>query len=89
MEAGIYDGWLPHLFDGNLLKGQPIGMINAVIGTAKDSYRKILILAVFSYIHVYTVLSPVIPAYSQHLQTQSGEYETSKGCTINIIHHQS
>ncbi|PNX74436.1 pentatricopeptide repeat-containing protein at5g39350-like protein, partial [Trifolium pratense] len=27
--AGLYDGWLPHLFVGNLLKGQTVGVIGA------------------------------------------------------------
>ncbi|KAK6946433.1 D-isomer specific 2-hydroxyacid dehydrogenase, NAD-binding domain [Dillenia turbinata] len=26
MRAGLYDGWLPHLFVGNLLKGQTVGV---------------------------------------------------------------
>ncbi|KAF6134831.1 hypothetical protein GIB67_002232 [Kingdonia uniflora] len=29
MRAGLYDGWLPHLLEGNLLKGQTVGVIRA------------------------------------------------------------
>ncbi|KAJ0011180.1 hypothetical protein Pint_34311 [Pistacia integerrima] len=29
MRAGLYDGWLPNLFVGNLLKGQTVGVIGA------------------------------------------------------------
>ncbi|KAE9448595.1 hypothetical protein C3L33_19497, partial [Rhododendron williamsianum] len=32
MRAGLYDGWLPHLFVGNLLKGQTVGVIGAAYG---------------------------------------------------------
>jgi hydroxypyruvate reductase 1 len=35
MRAGKYDGWLPTMFVGNLLKGQTVGIIGAGrIGTA-------------------------------------------------------
>ncbi|KAL2331192.1 hypothetical protein Fmac_018773 [Flemingia macrophylla] len=35
MRAGLYDKWLPHLFVGNLLKGQTVGVIGAgSIGSA-------------------------------------------------------
>ncbi|KAJ0829345.1 putative glycerate dehydrogenase [Helianthus annuus] len=29
MRAGLYDGWLPYLFMGNLLKRQTVGVIGA------------------------------------------------------------
>ncbi|PKU62655.1 Glycerate dehydrogenase HPR, peroxisomal [Dendrobium catenatum] len=38
MRAGLYDGWLPNLFVGNLLKGQTVG----VIGAGRIAYGQFL-----------------------------------------------
>ncbi|RIA04386.1 hypothetical protein BRARA_K01377, partial [Brassica rapa] len=38
MRAGLYEGWLPHLFVGNLLKGQTVG----VIGAGRIAYGQFL-----------------------------------------------
>ncbi|KAK1320093.1 Glycerate dehydrogenase HPR, peroxisomal [Acorus calamus] len=41
MRAGLYDGWLPHLFVGNLLKGQTVGVIGA--GRIGSAYARMMI----------------------------------------------
>ncbi|KAI8554035.1 hypothetical protein RHMOL_Rhmol05G0066100 [Rhododendron molle] len=46
MRAGLYDGWLPHLFVGNLLKGQTVGVIGA--GRIGSAYARMM-LTVSSY----------------------------------------
>ncbi|KAL2331205.1 hypothetical protein Fmac_018786 [Flemingia macrophylla] len=40
MRAGLYDGWLPHLFFGNLLKGQTVGVIGA--GRIGSAYARMM-----------------------------------------------
>ncbi|THU67075.1 hypothetical protein C4D60_Mb05t20830 [Musa balbisiana] len=40
MRAGLYDGWLPHLFVGNLLKGQTVGVIGA--GRIGSAYARMM-----------------------------------------------
>ncbi|KAF9684500.1 hypothetical protein SADUNF_Sadunf04G0124600 [Salix dunnii] len=42
MRAGLYDGWLPHLFVGNLLKGQTVGVIGA--GRIGSAYARMMLL---------------------------------------------
>uniref|UniRef100_A0A0E0FZS7 Glycerate dehydrogenase n=1 Tax=Oryza nivara TaxID=4536 RepID=A0A0E0FZS7_ORYNI len=42
MRAGLYDGWLPHLFVGNLLKGQTVGVIGA--GRIGSAYARMMFL---------------------------------------------
>ncbi|KAK2966824.1 hypothetical protein RJ640_026505 [Escallonia rubra] len=41
MRAGLYDGWLPHLFVGNLLKGQTVGVIGA--GRIGSAYARMMV----------------------------------------------
>ncbi|XP_057864899.1 glycerate dehydrogenase isoform X1 [Cryptomeria japonica] len=41
MRAGLYDGWLPHLFVGNLLKGQTVGIIGA--GRIGSAYARMMV----------------------------------------------
>ncbi|KAL0923514.1 hypothetical protein M5K25_007574 [Dendrobium thyrsiflorum] len=41
MRAGLYDGWLPNLFVGNLLKGQTVGVIGA--GRIGSAYARMMI----------------------------------------------
>ncbi|KAM7482757.1 hypothetical protein LguiB_007340 [Lonicera macranthoides] len=43
MRAGLYDGWLPHLFVGNLLKGQTVGVIGA--GRIGSAYARMMVLS--------------------------------------------
>ncbi|KAL9252117.1 Glycerate dehydrogenase-like protein [Drosera capensis] len=43
MRAGLYDGWLPHLFVGNLLKGQTVGVIGA--GRIGSAYARMMVEA--------------------------------------------
>ncbi|BFG37729.1 hypothetical protein CerSpe_240040 [Prunus speciosa] len=40
MRAGLYDGWLPNLFVGNLLKGQTVGVIGA--GRIGSAYARMM-----------------------------------------------
>ncbi|PKA60130.1 Glycerate dehydrogenase [Apostasia shenzhenica] len=50
MRAGLYEGWLPHLYVGNLLKGQTVGVIGAGrIGSANDPIESIHKLERFGY----------------------------------------
>ncbi|GER35896.1 hydroxypyruvate reductase [Striga asiatica] len=42
MRAGLYDGWLPHLFVGNLLKGQTVGVIGA--GRIGSAYARMMVI---------------------------------------------
>ncbi|KAF5947021.1 hypothetical protein HYC85_017249 [Camellia sinensis] len=41
MRAGLYDGWLPQLFVGNLLKGQTVGVIGA--GRIGSAYARMMV----------------------------------------------
>ncbi|MQM03462.1 hypothetical protein Taro_036244 [Colocasia esculenta] len=41
MRAGLYDGWLPNLFVGNLLKGQTVGVIGA--GRIGSAYARMMV----------------------------------------------
>ncbi|KAK2966822.1 hypothetical protein RJ640_026503 [Escallonia rubra] len=41
MRAGLYDGWLPHLFVGNLLKGQTVDVIGA--GRIGSAYARMMV----------------------------------------------
>ncbi|KAL0386863.1 UNVERIFIED_CONTAM: Glycerate dehydrogenase [Sesamum radiatum] len=43
MRAGLYDGWLPHLFVGNLLKGQTVGVIGA--GRIGSAYARMMVIS--------------------------------------------
>ncbi|KAK1399235.1 hypothetical protein POM88_009098 [Heracleum sosnowskyi] len=40
MRAGLYDGWLPHLFVVNLIKGQTVGVIGA--GRIGSAYARMM-----------------------------------------------
>ncbi|PHT63747.1 Glycerate dehydrogenase [Capsicum annuum] len=44
MRASKYEGWLPHLFVGNLLKGQTVGVIGA--GHIGSAYARMMFLKV-------------------------------------------
>uniref|UniRef100_A0A2P2L540 Hydroxypyruvate reductase n=1 Tax=Rhizophora mucronata TaxID=61149 RepID=A0A2P2L540_RHIMU len=41
MRAGLYEGWLPNLFVGNLLKGQTVGVIGA--GRIGSAYARMMV----------------------------------------------
>ncbi|BFG37730.1 hypothetical protein CerSpe_240030 [Prunus speciosa] len=43
MRAGLYDGWLPNLFVGNLLKGQTVGVIGA--GRIGSAYARMMVFS--------------------------------------------
>ncbi|KAH7574886.1 hypothetical protein JRO89_XS02G0017600 [Xanthoceras sorbifolium] len=47
MRAGLYDGWLPHLFVGNLLKGQTVGVIGA--GRIGSAYARMMVIFLLPY----------------------------------------
>uniref|UniRef100_A0A1D1ZJY8 Glycerate dehydrogenase n=1 Tax=Anthurium amnicola TaxID=1678845 RepID=A0A1D1ZJY8_9ARAE len=48
MRAGLYDGWLPNLFVGNLLKGQTVGVIGA--GRIGSAYARMMVIY---YLFIY------------------------------------
>ncbi|PHT45536.1 Glycerate dehydrogenase HPR, peroxisomal [Capsicum baccatum] len=54
MRAGKYEGWLPHLFVGNLLKGQTVGVIGA--GRIGPAHARMMI-----------ILHPVLDKTTYHL----------------------
>ncbi|KAH0464788.1 hypothetical protein IEQ34_004891 [Dendrobium chrysotoxum] len=47
MRAGLYDGWLPNLFVGNLLKGQTVGVIGA--GRIGSAYARMMLQGLRTY----------------------------------------
>ncbi|KAG6521752.1 hypothetical protein ZIOFF_018878 [Zingiber officinale] len=65
MRAGLYDGWLPHLFVGNLLKGQTVGVIGA--GRIGSAYARMM-----------TVHFGAYSAYGQFLQANGEQPVTWK-----------
>lgn len=73
MRAGKYEGWLPTLFVGNLLKGQTVGIIGAGrIGTA---YARMMIegfkMNVIYYdLYQSTRLEKFVSAYGEFLKSQ-------------------
>ncbi|KZV39337.1 glycerate dehydrogenase [Dorcoceras hygrometricum] len=68
MRAGLYDGWLPHLFVGNLLKGQTVGVIGA--GRIGSAYARMMIL-----------IDLDIAAYGKFLKANGEEPVTWKRAT--------
>ncbi|XP_074557408.1 glycerate dehydrogenase HPR, peroxisomal [Curcuma longa] len=71
MRAGLYDGWLPHLFVGNLLKGQTVGVIGA--GRIGSAYARMMIEGfkmnlIYYDLYQSTRLEKFVTAYGQFLQ---------------------
>ncbi|XP_071692123.1 glycerate dehydrogenase [Rutidosis leptorrhynchoides] len=81
MRAGLYDGWLPHLFVGNLLKGQTVGVIGA--GRIGSAYARMMIEGfkmnlIYFDLYQSTRLEKFVTAYGQFLQASGEEPVTWK-----------
>ncbi|CAK9881355.1 unnamed protein product [Sphagnum jensenii] len=73
MRAGKYEGWLPSLFVGNLLKGQTVGIIGA--GRIGSAYARMMIegfkMNVIYYdLYQSTRLEKFVTAYGEFLKSQ-------------------
>ncbi|KAJ8631611.1 hypothetical protein MRB53_024934 [Persea americana] len=81
MRAGLYDGWLPHLFVGNLLKGQTVGVIGA--GRIGSTYARMMIEGfkmnlVYYDLYQATRLEKFVTAYGQFLKSNGEQPVTWK-----------
>ncbi|CAH1427698.1 unnamed protein product [Lactuca virosa] len=81
MRAGLYDGWLPHLFVGNLLKGQTVGVIGA--GRIGSAYARMMIEGfkmnlIYYDFYQATRLEKFVTAYGQFSKASSEEPVTWK-----------
>eukprot|EP00271_Cylindrocystis_brebissonii_P015592 TRINITY_DN38529_c0_g1_i1.p1 TRINITY_DN38529_c0_g1~~TRINITY_DN38529_c0_g1_i1.p1 ORF type:complete len:391 (+),score=75.20 TRINITY_DN38529_c0_g1_i1:328-1500(+) len=76
MRAGKYDGWLPTMFVGNLLKGQTVGIVGAGrIGTA---YARMMVEGFKMNVIYYDLyqsgrLEKFVTAYGEFLKSQGEE----------------
>ncbi|WP_319822833.1 NAD(P)-dependent oxidoreductase, partial [Acinetobacter baumannii] len=73
MRAGLYDGWLPHLFVGNLLKGQTVGIIGA--GRIGSAYARMMVEGfkmnlIYYDLYQSTRLEKYLTAYGEFLMSQ-------------------
>ncbi|CAM6125910.1 unnamed protein product [Calypogeia fissa] len=73
MRAGKYDGWLPTLFVGNLLKGQTVGVIGA--GRIGSAYARMMVEGFKMNVIYYDLyqskfLENFVTAYGAFLKTQ-------------------
>ncbi|OMO92750.1 hypothetical protein COLO4_17344 [Corchorus olitorius] len=71
MRAGLYDGWLPHLFVGNLLKGQTVGVIGA--GRIGSAYARMMVEGfkmnlIYYDLYQSTRLEKFVTAYGEFLK---------------------
>ncbi|CAM6124342.1 unnamed protein product [Calypogeia fissa] len=74
MRAGKYDGWLPTLFVGNLLKGQTVGVIGA--GRIGSAYARMMVEGFKMNVIYYDLyqskfLENFVTAYGAFLKTQN------------------
>ncbi|XP_078440025.1 hydroxypyruvate reductase isoform X2 [Wolffia australiana] len=81
MRAGLYDGWLPHLFVGNLLKGQTVGVIGA--GRIGSAYARMMIEGfkmnlIYYDLYQATRLEKFVTAYGDFLKANGEEPVTWK-----------
>ncbi|KAK3155773.1 hypothetical protein QOZ80_2AG0098480 [Eleusine coracana subsp. coracana] len=81
MRAGLYDGWLPHLFVGNLLKGQTVGVIGA--GRIGSAYARMMIEGfkmnlIYYDLYQATHLEKFVTAYGQFLKANGEKPVTWK-----------
>ncbi|KAH9655152.1 glycerate dehydrogenase HPR (peroxisomal) [Citrus sinensis] len=75
MRAGLYDGWLPNLFVGNLLKGQTVGVIGAGrIGSAYARMMQVILLSKSPDV----VFSSILGTYGQFLKANGEQPVTWK-----------
>ncbi|XP_044488158.1 glycerate dehydrogenase [Mangifera indica] len=71
MRAGLYDGWLPNLFVGNLLKGQTVGVIGA--GRIGSAYARMMVEGfkmnlIYYDLYQSTRLEKFVTAYGEFLK---------------------
>jgi len=81
MRAGLYEGWLPHLFVGNLLKGQTVGVIGA--GRIGSAYARMMIEGfkmnlIYYDLYQATRLEKFVTAYGQFLKANGEQPVTWK-----------
>lgn len=73
MRAGKYDGWLPTMFVGNLLKGQTVGIIGA--GRIGGAYARMMVEGFKMNVIYYDLyqssrLEKFVSAYGEFLRSQ-------------------
>ncbi|EPS61101.1 hydroxypyruvate reductase, partial [Genlisea aurea] len=81
MRAGKYDGWLPHLFVGNLLKGQTVGVIGA--GRIGSAYARMMVEGfkmnlIYFDLYQATRLEKFVSAYGEFLKANGEQPVTWK-----------
>ncbi|XP_010555223.1 PREDICTED: glycerate dehydrogenase HPR, peroxisomal-like [Tarenaya hassleriana] len=81
MRAGLYDGWLPHLFVGNLLKGQTVGVIGA--GRIGSAYARMMVEGfkmnlIYYDLYQATRLEKFVTAYGEFLKANGEQPVTWK-----------
>ncbi|KAH6777697.1 hydroxypyruvate reductase [Perilla frutescens var. frutescens] len=81
MRAGLYDGWLPNLFVGNLLKGQTVGVIGA--GRIGSAYARMMVEGfkmnlIYFDLYQSTRLEKFVTAYGQFLKVNGEQPVTWK-----------
>ncbi|XP_010531533.1 PREDICTED: LOW QUALITY PROTEIN: glycerate dehydrogenase HPR, peroxisomal-like [Tarenaya hassleriana] len=83
MRAGLYDGdgWLPHLFVGNLLKGQTVGVIGA--GRIGSAYARMMVEGfkmnlIYYDLYQATRLEKFVTAYGEFLKANGEQAVTWK-----------
>ncbi|XP_073279125.1 glycerate dehydrogenase [Primulina huaijiensis] len=84
MRAGLYNGWLPHLFVGNLLKGQTVGVIGA--GRIGSAYARMMVEGfkmnlIYYDLYQSTRLEKFVTAYGNFLKANGEEPVTWKRAT--------
>ncbi|CAM8920645.1 unnamed protein product [Rhodiola kirilowii] len=81
MRAGLYDGWLPNLFVGNLLKGQTVGVIGA--GRIGSAYARMMVEGfkmnlIYFDLYQSTRLEKFVTAYGEFLKSNGEQPVTWK-----------
>nr|GMD84563.1 glycerate dehydrogenase [Ipomoea batatas] len=81
MRNGKYEGWLPHLFVGNLLKGQTVGVIGA--GRIGSAYARMMVEGfkmnlIYFDLYQSTRLENFVTAYGQFLKSNGEQPVTWK-----------
>ncbi|CAN6485246.1 unnamed protein product [Victoria cruziana] len=81
MRAGLYDGWLPHLFVGNLLKGQTVGVIGA--GRIGSAYARMMVEGfkmnlIYYDLYQASKLEKFVTAYGEFLKANGEQPVTWK-----------
>ncbi|XP_071929664.1 glycerate dehydrogenase-like, partial [Coffea arabica] len=81
MRGGLYEGWLPHLFVGNLLKRQTVGVIGA--GRIGSAYARMMVEGfkmnlIYYDLYQATRLEKFVTAYGQFLKANGEQPVTWK-----------